>query len=199
VVGEVEVDHQPVGGPAQVGALDGVEQVAAAAVRALSGRTVAQRQEDPSAVPAEPPDVQASQLAQRDGADPVQRHDAVVRGRQAQLPGLGRLQPRLEPQRRIVGRERQATERRPRPVVQRGVGMAGEQLVAARAPRAPARLGVTGRPGRGVEAGGAAAPVEQRQRHPATVTALATPRPLASRFLRGPGPAAPLRWGHAPP
>ena len=110
VVGEVEVDHQPCAVAAQVRALDGVQQVTAPAVGAPPGGAVAQRQEQPAAVAPQPPHVQLPEVPQADGADAVQRDDAVVRGGQLQALRGSRLHRDLVAQGRVVRREREPPE-----------------------------------------------------------------------------------------
>ena len=56
VIGEVEVEHEPLALATEVGALDRVEQVPARAVRRVAARLVGERDEESAAVPFEPVD-----------------------------------------------------------------------------------------------------------------------------------------------
>src|SRR5215216_4765883 len=93
VVGEVEVEHEPVALCAEVCALDGVEQVSAAAERARAARRVGEREIDAAAVPLEPIQLEREALPielERDVAEAREAVGAVLAGDDVERHRLAR-------------------------------------------------------------------------------------------------------------
>ena len=163
VVGEVEVEDEPLVVAAEVRTFDGVEQVAPAAVGRAAARSVGERAEDAAAIRFEPIELERlpgtvevepseAEAAERDGL-------AAARADPAQL-GLRRLDPRRQPQRRVVGEVVETGEGGSSLRWKRRLRVRPEELVAHTTPAAPRALGVAIGTNLGVEGEDAPPPVQ---------------------------------------
>src|SRR5207248_3526299 len=120
-------------GGAEIGALDGVEQIAAGAVRRAPARAVGERQEQAAAITLEPVQGQLEgapgegEAGGSEAAEPVRLAGAR---RELELGGLGRNDIGSDPEVRVVAVVGEAAERGPAGVVERRLAMLGEQAVA---------------------------------------------------------------------
>ena len=98
VVGEVEVEHERVLAAAEVGSLDRIEDVPAAAVGLAPAGRVPERKEDAAAVALEPVDLEgqrlSGQLERRRGERPEQERPAAARVDRPRAARRGRSAPR---------------------------------------------------------------------------------------------------------
>ena len=196
MVQKVQVDDQPPGSAAQVGALGGVEHVPAAAVTRLARGPVAQRQEQAAGVLLQPPhidgrvhrrrQVHAAKLGHRD-------RGLAARHGQRHVPVTAK-QGHVEPQSRIVGPVRHAGAAQRVAGRQRALRMGSEQLISPVSPqRVPAPRIVLVAHGR-VELTNPAPPVDQLQlrlgTHPVHASDAVQAGACGQRTVHG----SPARW-----
>src|SRR5829696_689336 len=207
VVREVEVEHEAVAVGAEVGALDRVEQVPAAAERGRATCRVGEREVDSAAVPLQPVQLEREAAAvelERGVAEAREAEDAVLARADVEDHGLDRNHGGEHSCRRVVVEVVDAPKRRALTVRERGLRMAREQLVATGAPDPPSLRWVGGRAYQAVEIDDAPPPVRERDqvprpRPPSSSGVFATrpdgtrPSPLlrpTTRWSRGPTRAA---------
>src|ERR1700761_4182856 len=113
VVHEIEVDDDALAVGSEIGALRGVEQIAATAITGAAGCRVPDRQEEAATVLVQPPQRQppADRGGDRDPPAQLKAGDAVRAGVDLEPLGLrGRFDGHREAQRRIVGPVRHAAD-----------------------------------------------------------------------------------------
>ncbi len=162
VVGEVQVDDQVSVVAAEVGALDGVDDVPAARVRQAVIPGVADWHEDAAAVGRQPPDVQVADAGQVHHSGPLEGHGAVGAGLHLDPDRrhVG-VYPRGESQRRVVRRDRRRHEFLPLAGRDRRLRVAGEEFVPGGLPGLMRRGRIGNRAHGGVDGRDPAAPVQQ--------------------------------------
>ena len=166
VVREVEVEYEPVALAAEIGALDGVEHVPAAAVAGRAARRIGERDIDAAAVSLEPVELEREAAAielERGDAEAREPVCAVVAGADVERQRLDREDGRERSRRRVVVEEGEPAEGGALVLWERRLRMAREQVVASGAPDPPRLDRIGSRAHLAVEVGDAPPPVRERE------------------------------------